>query len=32
MVGAATMSQRFGYMDKGHDFDGSIGIADQALD
>ncbi|QPC64401.1 hypothetical protein HYE67_006632 [Fusarium culmorum] len=30
--GAASFSQRFGYMDKGHDFDGTISIADKALD
>ena len=30
--GAASFSQRFGYMDKGYDFDGTIGIADKALD
>lgn len=30
--GAASFSQRFGYMDKGHDFDGTIAIADKALD
>ncbi|KAF6810906.1 benzoate 4-monooxygenase cytochrome p450 [Colletotrichum plurivorum] len=30
--GAASFSQRFGYMDKGHDYDGTIAIADKALD
>ncbi|KAI5465273.1 cytochrome P450 [Mariannaea sp. PMI_226] len=30
--GAASFSQRFGYMDKGYDFDGTIAIADKALD
>ena len=30
--GAASFSRRFGYMDKGHDFDGTISMADKALD
>ncbi|RSL41892.1 hypothetical protein CEP53_012490 [Fusarium sp. AF-6] len=30
--GAASFSQRFGYMDKGYDYDGTISIADKALD
>ncbi|KAF6785190.1 benzoate 4-monooxygenase cytochrome p450 [Colletotrichum sojae] len=30
--GAASFSQRFGYMDKGHGYDGTIAIADKALD
>jgi hypothetical protein len=32
MNGVASFSQRFGYMDKGFDYDGTIGIADKALD
>lgn len=32
MVGASTFSQKFGYMDNGSDFDGTIGIADKSLD
>jgi hypothetical protein len=32
MVGAATFSEDFGYMDKGCDHDGTIGIADKAMD
>ncbi|KAF9877443.1 hypothetical protein CkaCkLH20_05143 [Colletotrichum karsti] len=30
--GAASFSQRFGYMDEGYDYDGTIGISDKALD
>ncbi|KAI8258837.1 Cytochrome P450 monooxygenase mpaDE [Colletotrichum sp. SAR 10_98] len=30
--GAASFSQRFGYMDEGCDYDGTISIADKALD
>ncbi|KAF5544894.1 cytochrome P450 monooxygenase [Fusarium napiforme] len=30
--GAASFSQRFGYMDKGYDYDNTISIADKALD
>ncbi|CVK91793.1 related to pisatin demethylase / cytochrome P450 monooxygenase [Fusarium proliferatum] len=30
--GAASFSQRFGYMDKGYDYDSTISIADKALD
>ncbi|KAH8204472.1 hypothetical protein TruAng_001388 [Truncatella angustata] len=32
MNGAASFSKRFGYMDKGHDFDDTVAIADKALD
>ncbi|KAF7536624.1 hypothetical protein G7054_g4385 [Neopestalotiopsis clavispora] len=32
LIGVATMSQRFGYMDKGHDYDHSIEFADKTLD
>ncbi|KAI0009688.1 cytochrome P450 [Xylariaceae sp. FL0662B] len=32
IVGAVSFNQTFGYMDKGFDFDGSIGIADQTMD
>ncbi|KAH8666577.1 cytochrome P450 [Xylariales sp. PMI_506] len=32
MNGAASFSQRFGYMDKGFDYDHTISIADKALD
>lgn len=32
MVGAASFSELFGYMDKGCDYDGTIEIADKALD
>jgi hypothetical protein len=32
MVGASTFSQNFGYMDKGSDHDGTIGVADKAID
>ena len=32
MNGVASFSQRFGYMDKGYDFDQTIAIADKALD
>ncbi|CAK7208017.1 hypothetical protein SEUCBS139899_010851 [Sporothrix eucalyptigena] len=31
-ISAATFSHRFGYMDKAHDFDGTIHIADQVAD
>ncbi|CAK7221524.1 hypothetical protein SBRCBS47491_004554 [Sporothrix bragantina] len=31
-ISAATFSKRFGYMDAGHDFDGTIHIADQVTD
>lgn len=32
MVGAATFSENYGYMEKGCDFDGTIEIADRSLD
>jgi len=32
MVGAASFSERFWYMEKGSDYDGTIEIADKALD
>lgn len=31
MNGAASFSQRFGYMDKGYDFDNTISVADKAI-
>ncbi len=32
LISSVTFSHRFGYMDKGYDFDGTIAIADKALD
>jgi hypothetical protein len=32
MVGALTFSQPFGYLKQGRDFDGTIEIADKAID
>ena len=31
-LGLTTFSKKFGYMEKGCDFDGTLGIADQAID
>jgi hypothetical protein len=31
-MSAVTFSKRFGYMEKGYDFDGTLAIADQAID
>ncbi len=32
LIGAASFSKDFGFMAHGADFDGTIGIADKALD
>ncbi|KAM5345061.1 hypothetical protein ACJ41O_010923 [Fusarium nematophilum] len=32
LISSATFSERFGYMEKAHDFDGTIHIADQVTD
>ncbi|KAK3940293.1 Pisatin demethylase [Diplogelasinospora grovesii] len=32
LISSATFSRRFGYMDKGHDFDQTIATADKSLD
>ncbi|KAJ9161314.1 hypothetical protein NKR19_g2379 [Coniochaeta hoffmannii] len=32
VVGKVTFSQTIGYLDQGRDFDGALGVADQALD
>ncbi|KAH6843270.1 cytochrome P450 [Chaetomium sp. MPI-CAGE-AT-0009] len=31
-MGMVTFSTKFGYMEKGHDFDGTLAIADQSID